>query len=166
MRKNVVAIMALIFFVLFWIVVATPAGQLAFAYAVSSLFERSAPEIARGILTADPTDRIGRRQTSQRFTAALLAKFPIGSPTSALASDLLWEGFDYPHEESVCVGHEGHSAPLGNGKSLECPSLDWRHTLDYDWRDGLCHDYMEVRWSADRSDRIRNVVGQFEDHCM
>jgi hypothetical protein len=146
------------------LVLLTPSGQLAAGMIYASVFGPFEPAIAKGVITKSEWGY--NSVAGQKFTRALNARFRKGSPASQLRDELVREGFVPPSSAPPCVGKEGHRVSFGGGSYVDCPVLDLKHTLHYDWSEGPCGTNLDVTWASDRSDRLTSVDGSYEVGCL
>ncbi|HEY2070847.1 MAG TPA: hypothetical protein VGG48_14930 [Rhizomicrobium sp.] len=90
------------------------------------------PEIVN---TAD-RDWLHEKDPGKRLTAALAARFPVGSDAGALEDELLREGFHAPDK----------AAPADDA-------------LEYRWSELPCENFVSVTWTADAYRRLTVVTG-------
>jgi hypothetical protein len=101
---------------------------------------------------------------SQKVTATLRQRFPVGTSEAAFKADLLRQGFKPMTPPPADCLPKGQRAPVG---VIFTPCYDASNTLIYSWSAGIaCGDRVTVKWQADQSGNIVQIEGSYLSVCL
>ena len=127
---------------------------------------QSPPPIAEGLIPSGQ-DWMTLEPTSSKFTAVLRKRFPPGSSAQTMHDDLTEQGFGDEQllpREPVCTRPDPELEQTA--LLVYCPPAPWQHSLHYLWGSALCHQDLNVLWSADARGRLTQIVGYYTAECL
>jgi len=128
-----------------------------------------APDIARTTLFED--DWGHWIIASNRLTASLKQKFPLGTDESIVVRELTGQGFKYPPPPKPgCIPWNAPPQPVGK-VYVPCPMHDVHRHLIYEWRREkpfalrfVCVQDVHVLWEASGS-KVTSIRGSYDGIC-
>ncbi len=152
--------------VLALVILFSPPAKFAVGALLSYGLDPGPPKIADGISCEDWR---GCGAADRAINATLSRRFPLGSPSYVLDSELSDQGFRRDGIAFKTCHAPDAPSPIGIAV-IDCPSWDphWnpRNRLAYHWGHIPCGNTLSVMWSADPAGRLTHIEGGFDYACL
>src|SRR5262249_40473602 len=126
---------------LLWLYSPNGAGPLAAAIVDAFTGRHHPPAIAEGQI--GPEEWRNFTQGSEKVTAVLQRRFPVGRGPDRLLTGLADEGF-----------------------KLDATAAGRPSSANYDWGSVICRQYLRVEWETDAEDHVTRILGRYGWACL